>query len=113
MAGMIKHKFQSLKSDGPDPTQVQPSHWNQDHDASGWMVDGEIPSGTINGVNKVFTLAAAPDPTSSLKLYRNGLRLIVNNSYTLVGSTITFTDDQDSIPQTGDQLVADYRTGDK
>lgn len=28
----IKHKFQSLKSDGPDDTLVQPSEWNDEHD---------------------------------------------------------------------------------
>lgn len=27
----IKHAFTSAKGDGPDPTQVQPSHWNADH----------------------------------------------------------------------------------
>lgn len=27
----IKHAFTSAKPDGPDPTQVQPSHWNAEH----------------------------------------------------------------------------------
>lgn len=27
----IKHNFNSGKSDGGDPTQVQPSHWNDSH----------------------------------------------------------------------------------
>lgn len=27
----VKHSFTSLKSDGTDPTVVQPSHWNADH----------------------------------------------------------------------------------
>lgn len=27
----IKHAFTSAKPDGPDPTQVQPSHWNDEH----------------------------------------------------------------------------------
>lgn len=28
----IKHKFQSEKGDGTDPTKVQPSNWNEEHD---------------------------------------------------------------------------------
>lgn len=33
----IKHAFESPKADGPDPTQVQPSHWNDEH-----VVDGQL-----------------------------------------------------------------------
>jgi hypothetical protein len=32
MAISLKHKFVSSKSDGIDPTQVQPSNWNDQHD---------------------------------------------------------------------------------
>src|SRR5262249_14315181 len=35
--------------------------------------DGEVPSGSVNGMNLLFTLANAPSPASSLALYRNGL----------------------------------------
>lgn len=31
MTVSVKHGFTSLKSDGTDPTVVQPSHWNADH----------------------------------------------------------------------------------
>jgi len=31
----IKHPFTSAKPDGADPTQIQPSHWNQDHAIEG------------------------------------------------------------------------------
>lgn len=27
----VRHGFTSAKDDGPDSTQVQPSHWNADH----------------------------------------------------------------------------------
>lgn len=30
----IKHKFTSLKPDGPDPTVVRPTNWNDEHDIS-------------------------------------------------------------------------------
>jgi hypothetical protein len=72
---------------------------------SGGYVYGETPSGTINGSNATFTLANTPIPAASLLLYLNGLRLRLGVDYTLSGSTITMI----AIPQTGDNLVADYR----
>ena len=72
--------------------------------------DGETPSGTIDGVNATFTLAAPPNPGTGLKVYLNGLRLAAGagNDYTLSGSTITFG--AGMIPQSGDQLLTDYST---
>ena len=35
MANLVKHRFASGKTDGPDATQVQPSHWNDGHAFSG------------------------------------------------------------------------------
>lgn len=71
------------------------------------FVDGETPTGTIDGVNATFTLANAPSPATSLILYLNGVRLRVGTHYTLSGATITYL--AGSIPQTGDAHVADYR----
>lgn len=31
MANLVKHRFVSAKSDGPDVTQVQPTNWNDGH----------------------------------------------------------------------------------
>jgi hypothetical protein len=39
MANVLKHRFASGKTDGPDATQVQPSNWN----------DGHLFSGGVNG----------------------------------------------------------------
>ncbi len=72
------------------------------------FVDGEIPSGAIDGVNLVFTLANAPNPASSLKLYKNGVLLQQNTDYTLSGSTITFASPSIA-PLSGDLLTAFYR----
>jgi prefoldin subunit 5 len=72
------------------------------------FVDGEIPSGAINGVNLVFTLANAPNPATSLKLYKNGVLLQQNTDYTLSGSTITFAS-PNIAPLSGDLLTAFYR----
>ena len=71
------------------------------------FTDAEIPGGTINGANVNFTLASSPNPTTSLRLYRNGLLLVPNVEYTLSGSAITFTSAR--TPQSGDAIAAYYR----
>lgn len=65
--------------------------------------DNEVPAGTIDGVNKVFTLANTPNPATSLRVYYNSGRQ--TGTYSLVGTqlTLNFT------PQPGDLLVTDYR----
>jgi prefoldin subunit 5 len=72
------------------------------------FVDSEVPVGSINGSNRVFTIATAPNPVSSLKLYRNGVLLKQNSDYTLNGTSITFV--TAATPQSGDSLVVFYRT---
>lgn len=70
------------------------------------FIDFEEPAGTKNGVNKVFTLNHAPNPTTSLHLFRGGARQSTSaNDYTLSGKTITFT----TAPASGEELVCDYR----
>lgn len=70
------------------------------------FADAETPSGTINGVNTTFTLAAAPSPAGSLELFLNGvLQKAGGADYTLSSATITTT----VAPQTGDVLLAWYR----
>ncbi len=73
------------------------------------FVDSETPLGTVDGANATFTLGAAPNPAGSLKLFRNGLLQKQGLDYTLTGNTITFLGA--AIPQPGDVLLADYRTG--
>lgn len=70
------------------------------------FADDETPSGTINGVNKIFTLAHSPNPAGSLLLSNNGLvQDAGGNDYTLVGSTVTFV----VAPSLGATLLAWYR----
>jgi hypothetical protein len=71
------------------------------------FADDETPTGTINGTNLTFTLVAAPSPTSSLRLYKNGMLLQQHSDYSLSGSTVTFV--SAAAPQTGDSVVAYYR----
>ncbi|HSU29795.1 MAG TPA: hypothetical protein VLJ11_01055 [Bryobacteraceae bacterium] len=72
------------------------------------FTDGETPSGTIGGTNVAFTLAAAPSPAASLRLYKNGMLLQQGADYTLNNTTITFSSAV-TAPQTGDVLTAGYR----
>jgi hypothetical protein len=71
------------------------------------FVDGELPSGNINGANAVFSTDQTPSPTGSLALYRNGIRLEVNVDYTVAGKIITFG--AGLAPQPGDVLQCFYR----
>jgi hypothetical protein len=71
------------------------------------FVDDEIPAGAINGTNAVYTLAAAPSPALSLRLFKNGMLLAQNADYTLNGATATLS--SGVVLQTGDVLLAFYR----
>jgi hypothetical protein len=70
--------------------------------------DGEVPAGIVDGGNGLFGLTAAPDPVSSLAVYRNGILQKAAFDYNLTGSTIQFV--AAAIPQPGDTLLASYRT---
>lgn len=71
------------------------------------IIDDETPSGIINGSNTAFILAGDPNPLSSLKVYRNGMRqkVGVGEDYTISGRTITFT----IAPVSGEIILCDYR----
>lgn len=83
--------------------------------SGGLFTDQETPIGTIDGINRVFTLLNAPDPPKSLLLYRNGLfqTMCITTKqseagrcdYFLLGKTITFT----KRLSTGTILTASYR----
>ncbi len=72
------------------------------------FADAETPGGTIDGVNDAFTLADPPNPPESLTLTRNGVVQEPGVEFTLVGAGITFL--AGAIPQSGDALLAWYRT---
>jgi hypothetical protein len=65
---------------------------------------GETPTGTVNGVNTVFTTAATYK-TGSLTVYVNGLRQKKTTHWTETSGT-TFTMNQ--APATGDLVTVDY-----
>jgi hypothetical protein len=72
------------------------------------FVDGETPSGAINGSNTVFGLSSQPSPALSLELYRNGIYLTQGVDYNLSANSITML--SGAVPSTGDVLTARYRT---
>jgi hypothetical protein len=71
------------------------------------FADSEVPTGAINGTNRTFTLANAPNPSKSLELFLNGEVLAQGGDYTLSGNTITLTGA--AAPSGSDQLLAWYR----
>lgn len=71
------------------------------------FVDAEVPGGSLNGTNAVFSLASTPSPAGSLTLYRNGLLQRPTTDYALSGNGITFT--SNAIPRSTDALEAFYR----
>jgi hypothetical protein len=73
------------------------------------FVDGDSPSGIVDGANTTFSLAAVPDPMSSLAVYRNGILQKSGSDYTITGRTVQFA--AASVPQPGDTLLAAYRLG--
>lgn len=69
----------------------------------------EVPVGDIDGVNDTFTLSQSP-ASNSLFLFVNGLvqRRAADRDYTLSGAVITFN--AGSIPPSGSEVFANYRT---
>jgi len=76
--------------------------------STGIFVDKEVPTGTINGTNRVFTLANTP-AAGSEHVYLNGLLQLEGsgNDYQISGTTITF--EVGSEPLTGSNLQVTYR----
>ena len=66
----------------------------------------ETPSGSVNGVNTTFNLAATPNPGGSEQVFVNGVLQDVTNDYTISTNVITFL--TGAIPQTGDKVRVTY-----
>lgn len=70
------------------------------------FVTNETPSGTINGTNRVFSLANTPI-ANSVELTQNGLMLLPTTHFTVSGSTLTYT--LGFQPASGDVHRVSYR----
>jgi hypothetical protein len=73
------------------------------------FVDSEAPAGLVDGSNAAFTLAGAPNPSTSLALYRNGVLQKAGLDFTLSSLNISFL--AGAAPQPGDTVAANYRLG--
>ncbi|MBC7928654.1 MAG: hypothetical protein H7039_23675 [Bryobacteraceae bacterium] len=71
------------------------------------FVDGEVPSGATDGLNRDFQMSALPMPLESLRIFRNGM-LMNSSEYQLTGNVITISENR--IPQPSDILQVWYRT---
>jgi hypothetical protein len=73
------------------------------------FVDGDLPTGIVDGSNATFALTAVPAPSTSLSFYRNGMLQKPTLDYNATGNSVQFL--TGATPQPGDTLLASYRTG--
>lgn len=73
----------------------------------GNFADGELPQGYLDGQNRIFSLAQAPNPPQSLHVYYNGLRLTSGVDYSVSGAQFVWL--RSYAPQSTDSLLTDYR----
>lgn len=66
----------------------------------------EVPAGTVNGSNAVFTLSQSLTDPAALLLWKNGLKQTRGEDYTVAGAQITFL--AGAVPLPGDSLHAMY-----
>ena len=71
------------------------------------IVWGEVPTGTINSSNVMFSLANAPLGGGSLIVFKNGVFQKHTDDYTISSTTLTF--EVGNVPQTGDNIVVMYQ----
>jgi hypothetical protein len=92
-----------LKGNG---TAISAAVASTDFMAPASFVTRETPTGTVNGVNATFTLAATP-LINTEEIYLNGLLQEpgAGNDYTISTNTITML----NVPATGDRLRVNYR----
>jgi hypothetical protein len=85
-------------------TQANASVSNQiDYDKN---IFEESPTGSVNGANKVFTLANTPYNSRTVRVYVNSLRLMqgAGKDYTISGAVITLA----AAPSSGQNILVDY-----
>lgn len=93
-----------IKTDGTNTGLVSFNNPGLSGSASGFSTIKEsiVPTGTINGVNMAFVLPDTP-ASGTLKLFADGIRLTIDEDFTLSGANITML----WAPET--TILADYR----
>lgn len=98
MSKILDHRFRSSKADGPDPTQVQPSHWNDSHAFTGGAA-GQVLVRDPTDLNfgaawaqygqwTDVPFAAANFAAQSPMVWTVGAGAIIQNRYAVYGKTI-------------------------
>ena len=98
----------SVSGNGSDCVRVDGSS-GPCGNSSNSFVDGDSPAGIVDGANTTFTLSTAPNPATSLAVYRNGMLQKAGLDFTANGSIVHFV--TAAAPQPGDTLLASYRLG--
>jgi hypothetical protein len=62
----IKHRFVSMKADGPDTTQVKPSNWNDTHDVEIVAATGVVLGRDTSGAGPMQELPIAVTPAGDV-----------------------------------------------
>lgn len=75
---------------------------NANSNASVTIVENEVPQGVIDGVNKTFRLKNTPNPSTSVKLYKGGVRI---TAFSVNGNLIVYQ----TAPAIGQTHICDYR----
>lgn len=78
--------------------------WEPQTPVAGGTIVREVPAGTLDGVNRTFTLSFTPSPGASFMLYLNGVEQDPTLWYTISGNTITYV----VAPKATDQHLAKY-----
>jgi len=84
--------------------RTQGSNIIQSIEDGSFFVEGETPTGAINGSNKSFTLDFTPAPASSLEVVLNTATKTLTTDYSLSGDTLTLV----VAPRTGMTLRVSY-----
>ena len=87
MAITVKHKFVSAIPDAGDPTIVQPSNWNDDHQLTGTVPVANGGTGASTATNALNNLLPTQTGNSGKVLSTDG----TNTSWTAAGGTGTVT----------------------
>jgi hypothetical protein len=94
----------AANSDTKLATQKATKTYMDAHAGGGTAVRDETPSGSLNSINQLFTLAHTP-LSGTLDIFINGVRQRVTTDYTISGTTVTII----VPPRSYDSIAADYR----
>jgi len=100
-----RHVSSTAPTNGQVLTWISSSNdWEPANPSATILFVREVPSGTMDGTNKVFTLSFTPSPSASLTLWLNGVEQVPTTDYAISSATITYT----VAPKSYDLMIAQY-----